>query len=481
MKENKKITLLQGCAAFLGIYIVLAICLYFIGGEQFNYTASTEYKGTEKSTGLVGDLQHGTKVRQTFVAQTGEIQSITLYFSTEQKRTTGDAVIQLINMADGKVLTQKNISLVSLASNVSNRITFDQPVSVGKGDVLGLSVAVSNATAGKPISLWYDAATTFPGGGNWFLNGEKQKGTLCFNYIGRDKLFFGEYYWYIMGGLGIILALYCLNLVMKQKNGKKCFGLNLINAFTKYGFLLHQLVSRDFKTKYKRSVLGIFWSFLNPLLSMMVQYVVFSTIFKSNIPNFAVYLLIAIVFFNFFSEATSMGLSSIVGNASLIKKVYIPKYIFPVSRVFSSAINLFISMVPLFLVMLITGTPIRPALLLLPFCIICTIVFCIGMCFLLSSAMVFFRDMQFLWGVVILLWTYATPIFYPETILPQKYMFIFKMNPMYHFIRFARLIIIDGISPEPKAYLFCLIAAFLPLAIGAVVFKKSQNKFILNL
>lgn len=302
-------------------------------------------------------------------------------------------------------------------------------------------------------------------------------------FIARDEfvLHSGHYYFEIITLIGLGLFAYCVNLVYRQKAGKESLGLNVINAFTKYEFLLSQLVSRDFKTKYKRSILGVMWSFLNPLLSMTVQYIVFSTIFKSNIPNFAVYLLIGIVFFNFFSEATNMGLMAIVGNSSLITKVYIPKYIFPVSRTLSSTINLLISMIPLLLVVIITHAPITPALLLLPFSIICTIIFCIGMSFILSSAMVFFRDMQFLWGVVSMLWMYATPIFYPESILPQKLMWLFKLNPLYHFIRFTRAIILDGASPEPKAYLLCLIAAFIPLVIGAVVFKKSQDKFILNL
>lgn len=244
---------------------------------------------------------------------------------------------------------------------------------------------------------------------------------------------------------------------------------------------MRQLVARDFKTKYKRSVLGVLWSFLNPLLTMMVQYIVFSTLFKSDIPNFRLYLLSGIVCFNFFSEATTMGLQSIVGNAALITKVYVPKYIYPVSRVFSSTINLLLSLIPLLAVMLLTGTPVRPAILLLPFGLLCLVTFCIGMGFILSAMMVFFRDTQFLWGVVSMLWMYATPIFYPESIIPAQYMVIYKCNPMYHIIRFVRIILIDGVSPEPKAYALCLIASFVPLVLGAVVFKKNQDKFILNL
>jgi len=261
-----------------------------------------------------------------------------------------------------------------------------------------------------------------------------------------------------------------MNYIVRQFNNAK-----------KYKFLLQQLVNRDFKSKYKRSVLGVLWSFLNPLLTMTVQFVIFSTLFKSDIPNFAAYLIIGIVFFNFFSEATSMGLMSIVSNSSLIMKVYIPKYIFPVARVLSSAINLLLSMIPLFIVVLFTGVRFTSAILALPFSLVCTIIFCIGVSFILSSAMVFFRDMQFLWGIINMLWMYATPIFYPESILPQKLMILFKMNPLYHFIRFTRAIILNGGSPEPKAYLLCFIAAVVPFIIGTLIFKKSQDKFALYL
>jgi len=321
------------------------------------------------------------------------------------------------------------------------------------------------------LALYFITATAL-----YFIAG------VAFQYNNLGKpLLFGRYYFLIVAAFGLLLALYCMRLVHCSKVGARSLGLNAINAFVNYRFLLKQLVLRDFKAKYKRSVLGILWSFLNPLLTMIVQYIVFSMLFKSDIPNFVVYLLVGIVFFSFFSEATNMGLMSIVSNTSLITKVYVPKYIFPVSRVLSSAINFMISMISLFLAVLITRVRISVSFLLLPFGIICTIAFCIGMSFILSSAMVFFRDVQFLWNVISMLWMYATPIFYPESILPQHLMPLFKLNPLYHFIRFTRFIILNGASPEPKAYLLCMIAAFVPLAIGVFVFKKTQDKFVLNI
>lgn len=265
---------------------------------------------------------------------------------------------------------------------------------------------------------------------------------------------------------------------MKKRNN---IVTRMIDAFRRYGYLIRQLVSRDFKSKYKRSVLGVLWSFLNPLLTMMVQYIVFSTLFRGDIPNYPLYLLSGIVCFNFFGEASNMSLQSIIGNASLITKVYVPKYIYPLSRVLSSTINLLMSLIPLLLVMLLTRTPVRPSILLLPVGLICLVGFCLGIGFILSTMMVFFRDTQFLWGVVSMLWLYATPIFYPESIIPEKFMLIYKCNPLYHIIRFIRIVLIQGVSPEPKAYVLCLIASFVPLMVGALVFKKNQDKFVLNL
>ena len=306
-------------------------------------------------------------------------------------------------------------------------------------------------------------------------NGQPLEGTLCLRTTGETDLWFGQYYWYFAAVAGLLLALYFWRLCRLKEKGKTCLGLRLINAFSRYRFLIQQLVSRDFKTKYKRSVLGIVWSFLNPLLTMLVQYAVFSTIFKSDIPNFPVYLLTGIVLFNFFNEACSMGITSILGNASLITKVYVPKYIYPVTRVLSSGINMLFSLVPLLLVILLTRTALTPAILLLPFALACLLCFCTGMVLVLSASMVFFRDTQFLWNVLSMIWMYATPIFYPESIIPDRFLIVYKFNPLYHFIRFARTVIMDGVSPEPKAYLICLVFAVGSLYPRRVDFPQSPG------
>lgn len=255
----------------------------------------------------------------------------------------------------------------------------------------------------------------------------------------------------------------------------------MIRSLKKYRFLIKQLVGRDFKTRYRRSVLGVFWSFLNPLLTMAVQYIVFSRLFRFDISNYSVYLLCGIVMFNYFSEACDATLNSIVVNAPLITKVYVPKYIYPLTKVFSSLINLFASMMPLLLISLISGVRLSWSFLLIPFPVVCIAVFCLGLGMLLATSMVFFQDTRYLWSVISMLWMYLTPIIYPISILPENLVWIVKMNPLYYFVDFLRTIVIGGTSPEPVMYLYCFLWAAGMLAVGSSVFARFQDDFILYL
>jgi ABC-2 type transport system permease protein len=176
-----------------------------------------------------------------------------------------------------------------------------------------------------------------------------------------------------------------------------------------------------------------------------------------------------------------MGMTSITGNASLIKKVYVPKYIYPISKVASSMINFLLALMPLGLVMIITGTGLHPSLLLVVFDVLCFLVFIIGMSLLLTTSMTFFQDTQFLWNVVSMIWMYMTPIFYPESIIPANMFPLYRMNPLYQYITFARTCIIGGVSPAPVMYLKCIASACVVLVLGAVVFKKNQDRFVLYL
>lgn len=254
---------------------------------------------------------------------------------------------------------------------------------------------------------------------------------------------------------------------------------DMISALKRYRFLIKQLVVRDFKLKYKRSILGVLWSFLNPLLHMTVLYVVFSSLFRFDVEHYPVYLLAGIVMFSFFSEASALTMNSIVNNANLIKKVYVPKYIYPLTRTASSMINLLISMIPLIAAVIFSG--IRPSLsvMLAIVPIFCISVFCLGIGMILATLMAFFRDIEYLWGIISTIWMYLTPIFYPISIIPDKVAWIIKGNPIFHYVDFLRTCIIDGCSPAGVEYAVCFGSAALTLVIGICVFRKAQDKFIL--
>lgn len=192
-----------------------------------------------------------------------------------------------------------------------------------------------------------------------------------------------------------------------------------INTFFRYKDLLRELVVRDVKLKYRRSFLGYVWSILNPLLIMLVMTLVFSQMFQRGIENFPVYLLTGQALFDFMNNATHMSMYSVLDNGALIKKIYVPKYIFTLSKVTSSLIDLIFSMGALILVMLITRTPFSPYFLLFPLVVIPLYIFVCGMGFFLSAANVFFRDIQYIYNAITVAWMYVTPMFYPIDLLPD--------------------------------------------------------------
>ena len=255
---------------------------------------------------------------------------------------------------------------------------------------------------------------------------------------------------------------------------------NLKYTYKKYGFLLQQLVSRDFKVKYKRSVLGIVWSLLYPVLTMAVMALVFTRMFKFSTPgvNYLVYLMSGLVIFNYFSEASNLAMSSVVANFSLINKVYIPKYIFPISKCLFVGINFLLTLIPLYAIIFITGTGINIYHLLLPYAFLCMFIFIVGFGLILSTVAVFLRDMFYIYGVVLTLWTYMTPIMYDISIISGPLQIIFKLNPLYWFIYFARDIILYNQVPGINVWIYCGLFAVVFLVLGIIIFKKNQDKFI---
>ncbi|MEK5240005.1 ABC transporter permease [Paenibacillus sp. FSL L8-0470] len=251
--------------------------------------------------------------------------------------------------------------------------------------------------------------------------------------------------------------------------------------FWKYKGLLKEFVVRDLKIKYRRSVLGYLWSLLNPLLMMIVMTAVFSSIFRFDIPNFPIYLLSGQIIFNFFSEATTVAMSSIIGSGGLIKKVYVPKYIFPLSRVISSFVTLLFSLVAIIIVVIATNVKLTPLVLLFPLPLIYVFIFATGIGLIMSVLAVYFRDMLHLYSVLLSAWMYLTPIIYPINIVPDYVKGIIYANPMYYFVQSFRDIILYNQLPSMQTNLMCIAFALSAFLIGLIVFYKNQNKFVLHI
>ena len=257
---------------------------------------------------------------------------------------------------------------------------------------------------------------------------------------------------------------------------------NIISNFNRYQFLMRQLISRDFKVKYKRSVLGVVWSLLYPILMMLVMAVVFSKMFKFSVPgvSYFVYFEVGFIMFNYFSEATNNGMTSVVFNFNLLTKVYIPKYIFPLSKCLFCGINFLLTLIPLFFVIIFTGTikSISMYYLLLPVIFFFGFLFTVGISFILSTISVFFRDMFYIYGIILTIWNYATPVFYDISIVPGILQKIFKFNPLYSYINSAREIILYGRCPAMADLILVIVYGVIALIIGSIIFKRHQDRFV---
>ena len=478
--KETNMPLLRRLALVLAIgYIAAVILFYFLAGEQLHLRQSRDNLELPTADSGTVELVSGSVVEQRFTTEIQRLEQIDIQWGTYYRPNAGTVLAELVDLRSGAVLLSQSFDAAGIQEGGLTTLTAEAPIE-GLYQVPLLLRLTADSQPGAAASPLMNTQGQEEG---WelSLNGAPTSGTLCFSLSGTDYIWTGLHYWqFAAAGLALVL-LFIAVIWLRVRSGKRSYVVNAAIAVQKYRFLIRQLVARDFRTKYKRSILGMFWSFLNPLLMMLVQYFVFSTIFKSDVPNFAAYLITGTVMFNFFNEACGMALGSIVGNASLITKVYMPKYIYPLTRVMSSMVNLVISLIPLLIVCVITGVEFHKSALLAFFFLICLTVFSLGLGLLLSAAMVFFRDTQFLWGVLSMMWMYATPIFYPETILPEEFKFILQVNPLYHFLKNTRLCILSGISPEPVVYVQCLLLALGALLIGALVFRKAQDRFVLYL
>lgn len=476
--EKPNFDLKRVAALCLILYVLLITAFYLLAGDQLHYRRSRGELAMPAAEAGTIELVQGTYVQQTFTAKIQRLESVSVQWGTYYRANAGTATMALY--CGEELLGQQSYDAASITEGGVTTLTFDTPLEGLANVPLTLRLWADSAP-GSAVSPMMNTSAPQTEGFVLDLNGSAAAGTLCFSAGGEDYIWTGLHYWEFAAAFGLLLASYLFWSYKRWQQGKPSALVKAVVAVQKYRFLIKQLVDRDFKAKYKRSVLGVFWSFLNPLLNMAVQYVVFSNLFRFDIPYFPVYLLCGNVIFTYFSESCGMALTSIVGNASLITKVYVPKYIYPLTRIMSSLINLLISMIPLIAVALISGLLPAPAYVLSLYAFVCLALFCLGLGMLLSAAMVFFRDIQFLWGVLTTIWMYLTPIFYPVSALPEAAQRIVMMNPLYYYVTFVRTCIIDGVSPEPVMYAQCLLYAVAALVVGAWVFKKNQDKFVLYL
>lgn len=254
-----------------------------------------------------------------------------------------------------------------------------------------------------------------------------------------------------------------------------------IQNFKKFRPLLGELIARDIKTKYRKSVLGVLWTLLNPLFMMIILSVVFSNLFKFDVEYFPVYLLSGQLIFNFYSEATTASMSAIMDNGSLLKKIYVPKYLFVLSRVFSSTINLLASFTALILVMLAMRVELHYTVLLVFIPLIFIVLFSLGVGLILSAITVKFRDIMHLYSVFVTALMYLTPVIYPMSILPAWLKPIVNLNPITNILLMFRDVMLDYTIFDAKSIIIAVIEAGLALVIGLRVFYKAQDEFILNI
>lgn len=254
---------------------------------------------------------------------------------------------------------------------------------------------------------------------------------------------------------------------------------NYYMGFQHYQALLYELVIRDIKVRYKRSFLGLLWTVINPILTMAVMTIVFSKLFRFQIENYTTYFLVGNILFSFFTEATTNSMHSVLDNSNLIKKVYVPKYLFPLSKVMSSVVNLFFSFIALIIVMVATKVPFQPTLLFAPILLCYVIMFAAGIGLILATIMVFFRDIAQLYSIITLLWMYLTPIFYPVDLLKENAPLALTLNPMYHYIEFMRKLVLDGILPSVSENIICLFISSITLIFGLIIFYRKQDNYIL--
>lgn len=254
--------------------------------------------------------------------------------------------------------------------------------------------------------------------------------------------------------------------------------MNLIRKFGNNRFLFEELVKRDFKKKYKRTVLGMGWSLLSPLLMLLVMKLVFTQFFGRNTPHYTIYLFCGNLIWSYFSEATKSGMSSLMENSKIFTKVTVPKYLFLLSKNVQTFISFLLTLVIFFLFVTFDQLSFTWKFLCLLYPVACLVLFNIGVGLVLSALYVFFRDIQYLYDVFLKLLMYMSAIFYTIDSYPPLVQNLFLLNPVYLFIRYFRKIVIEATIPTVYFHLLMLADAVIVLGIGCWMYKKYNTKFL---
>ena len=254
--------------------------------------------------------------------------------------------------------------------------------------------------------------------------------------------------------------------------------LNLLLKAKKYQFLFYELVHRDFTKKYKRTMLGIAWSMLSPLLSLAVMRLIFTQLLGSDIEHYTVYLFSGQLVFSFFNDSTNEGMTSLLDNADIFTKVNVPKYMFLFSKNVSSLINFGITLIIYFIFIIADGIEITWKFAFLLYPIICLVIFNLGVGLILSAAFVFFRDIKYLYNIFTLLLMYMSAIFYSIEQFPQFGQNLFLLNPIYLYIRYFRKIVIEATIPTLQFHLLAAAYAVTVFIVGCWIYKKKNHSFL---
>lgn len=253
----------------------------------------------------------------------------------------------------------------------------------------------------------------------------------------------------------------------------------MIEKMKEHAFLFSELVKRDFKKKYKNTYLGMVWSLLSPLLTLLVMTLVFKSFFGRDMEHYTIYLFCGNIMFSYFSDSTAGGMGSLVANSSIFTKIKVPKFLFLLSRNVSSLINFGLTFLIFWVFIIIDGVAITWAFLGLVIPILLLALFNVGMGLILSALFVFFRDMQYLWSIFTMLLMYMSAIFYTVTEETfGAFAYAFYLNPLYVYITYMRTIVLDGVMPSLELNALALAYALIVITVGALIYKKCNHKFL---